>query len=195
LEIELNGLYQENGLYRAMDLQISRVSRIFSIQVHYYSGKCMADWEDREDGYHNAIILLNEKDDEETTREKFFHELCHPLKHVGIQHKLPTLIRELQENQASQFQLYASMPIYMIQEYIDQSPTLQILEKNLAEAFCLPISLVKRRLFHISNRIFWGRIDRSYKHPQPKVVITAERIKLVQEDFARKFREENRGGN
>jgi Zn-dependent peptidase ImmA (M78 family) len=189
LECWLNNKYLENGIYRPSDMKIKRIAAIFGIEVHPFTGRCFADWHDNENGYFNAIIALNYMLDEETKRERFFHELCHPLKHVGSQNELPELAKQLQEIQASQFQLYAALPIYMIKEYIEQCSTIQILEKTLAAAFCLPESLVRRRLQQIENRIYWGRIEYLQKSPSPRIVITKEHVKRVQEEFGRKRQE------
>lgn len=148
LEQWINDLYQHDGIYAPEDMDMERIAHIFGTDLMYYMGPSFADW--REGGY--SVIFLNQSLPPEEARAVFFHELCHPVRHVGHQADLPRLFAELQEIQAGLFQLYASLPIYMIQAYAAQ------LEDNnmaplLAYEFQLPVELVERRLLQIAGRM------------------------------------------
>lgn len=153
LEKWINKQYQENGIHYPSDLlDIDHIADIFKVEVYTYSGRCVADWEDDEQGYANAIILLHAYLSEEQKRERFFHELCHPIKHVGCQDSLPEMMKELQEIQAAHFQLYAAMPIYMLEEFC-WIANRQTYLKVLSQEFKLSIPFVQKRIDQIERRI------------------------------------------
>ncbi|MWC26664.1 ImmA/IrrE family metallo-endopeptidase [Paenibacillus sp. MMS18-CY102] len=150
LERWINEKYRAAGISCAADLQIERLATIYDVEVRTYKGPSFAEWQD---GEYSFLFLNNELPVEEL-REHFFHELCHPLRHVGRQDDplMPPLFRQLQETQAEAFQLYASMPAYLLEEftpYASQSNFLKI----LAESFMLPFKLVERRIRQILGRI------------------------------------------
>jgi Zn-dependent peptidase ImmA (M78 family) len=150
LERWISEKYQAAGIYNASDLEIERLAAIYDIEVRTYRGPSFAEWQEGE----YSFLFLNNQLSLEEMREHFFHELCHPLRHVGRQddpHMSP-LFRQLQETQAEAFQLYASMPAYLLEEftpYARQSNFLRI----LAESFALPFRLVERRIRQILGRI------------------------------------------
>jgi Zn-dependent peptidase ImmA (M78 family) len=168
-----------------MDLE--HIASIYDIDVRTYTGPNFAEWHEEE----YRFIFLNAYLRPEQKREAFFHELCHPLKHVGRQDSgvLPPAFVELQEMQAGVFQLYAAMPYYMLEEFKNDYYSQTSLEKGLAEEFCIPESLVRKRLIQIQNRIYQGHFDQLRNEPPSKVRITPEHVKKVMEDFGRKRRE------
>jgi hypothetical protein len=156
LELRINYHYQENGLIYAADMNLERIAAIFNIEIKYYEGPNFAHWKEEE----YSFIFINAFLCEQQRREVFFHELSHPLMHYGDQGSMHDLFKELQEIQAGHFQLYASMPIYMVQEFAGL-PSSQ-LEKVLSEEFCLPLTLVKTRIEQIDNRIRRAQMDRRF---------------------------------
>jgi len=147
-ELWISGLYQQNGILQPKDLTISAVSEIFSVKVSYYDGPVFAEWE--EDNY--AFIFLNRNKSQEEQKNDFFHELCHPLRHVGRQNELPLLFQELQEMQAAQFQLLAAMPVYLVQQVPCQRYWEQYIN-TLVNKFEQPNRFVQRRIDQIVNKI------------------------------------------
>lgn len=145
--------YRSKGIQYADDLDIYRIAEIFNIDIISYSGPSLADWE--EDQY--RVIFLNAYLREEQKRQVFFHELCHPLLHAGNQRMMPEAFKELQEIQASRFQLYAAMPVFMIEEFKDLPAS--VFTKILAEEFVLPERFVKLRIDQIKRRIMQAQID------------------------------------
>ncbi|WP_054023672.1 ImmA/IrrE family metallo-endopeptidase [Bacillus sp. FJAT-28004] len=161
IEIWLTNLYKYHGIFSPSDLTIKSVSEIFNIAVNFYSGPCFAEWE--EGGY--SLIFINNKMSDEEQRMEFFHELCHPLRHTGIQGNMPIMFQELQEAQASQFQLVASMPIYLLSE-IQPERHWQDYIHSIAEAFHYPVDFVESRLQQVIARIEQERRDRSIRIKQ-----------------------------
>lgn len=156
IEIWITNLYRCYGIFSPSDLTIKSVSEIFNVLVNFYSGPCFAEWE--EGGY--SLIFINNKMSDEEQRMEFFHELCHPLRHVGIQGNMPRLFQELQEAQAGQFQLVASMPIYLLSE-IQPELRWQDYIHSIAEAFHYPVAFVESRLQQVTAKIEQERRDRS----------------------------------
>jgi Zn-dependent peptidase ImmA (M78 family) len=180
LEQWINTLYQHNGIYTPHDLDIERVSGVFNTDLMYYLGPSFADW--REGGY--SVIFLNQTLSLEETRAVFFHELCHPVRHVGDQAELPRLFAELQEIQAGLFQLYAALPFYMIERYAEQLKDMNMIPL-LAYEFHLPAELIERRLNQIAARIHKVKqeqqmIDSVSKGQQPGLVThSPETLKML----------------
>lgn len=162
LEQWINALYQADGIICAEDLKVERVAGIFQTDVMFYMGPSFADW--REGGY--SVIFLDRNLPDEELRAVFFHELCHPVRHVGNQAELPLLFTELQEIQAGLFQLYASLPIYMIENYAEQMADTNVAPR-LAYEFQLPVELVERRLQQIAGRIRKATEEQKIAGPAP----------------------------
>jgi Zn-dependent peptidase ImmA (M78 family) len=184
MEKWISSIYQKNRIYYASDLEIDRITTIFPADVQAHPEETKLYW----DGEY-ALIYLYAYLSEKEKRGDFFHEISHVIRHIGNQYNMPQSFTDLQEMQANQLQLYVALPYYMLQEYIEEYHTIQALQKTLEEEFRLPESLVKRRLQHIENRIYWERRNQIDRQPIPKTVITAEHVKRVQEEWGRKRRE------
>lgn len=154
MEIWINEKYKNSGILRATDMDLDIIASIFNIDIVYYDGPSFADWSDR-----SAVIFLNKKLSSEKAREIFFHELCHPLRHVGNQVNMPTGLKQLQEVQAGLFQLYAAIPAYMLEEFREIS-YYDTYVKCVAEAFDLTLTFVKKRLQQINQRIYQEQYNR-----------------------------------
>jgi hypothetical protein len=148
--------YQKHGIHYASDLDIHRIASVLDIDLVFTKGPSQATFDN--DGF--CVIFINAYLSDHEKRAVFFHELCHPLMHYGDQNNMSELFKELQEIQAGHFQLYASMPIYLVQEFAGLPPAQ--LEEVLSEQFCLPLSLVKTRIDQIDNRIRRAQMDRRF---------------------------------
>lgn len=184
LEEWINTQYKKTGLHYPSDLDIVTIADMFNIDICYYEGPSVADYPDDE----NAVIFIDSRLNQMQRRKVFFHELCHPLKHCGFQEDMPTLFREHQEMQAEQFQYYAAMPIYMLEEFKYVSPSL--LTKIMAEEFMLPEPFVERRLDQVKRRIHIGRQDaeRNERMRNP-VKVDMAHVRRVMEEFGRRQKE------
>jgi Zn-dependent peptidase ImmA (M78 family) len=184
LENWLNQRYQQAGIYYPFDLDIDRVADIFGVEVGLYDGKNVADWLD---GSH-SFILLNAYMKIDRRREVFFHELCHPIQHVGLQDTMSKMFKNLQETQAAQFQPYAAMPIYMLEEFKYISPSLLV--KAMAEEFILPEAFVRRRLEQIERRIHFTQLEREADRIRnTKIVIDEDHVRHVMAELGRRQKE------
>jgi Zn-dependent peptidase ImmA (M78 family) len=95
-------------------------------------------------------IVIDSRLSREEKREAFFHELCHILRHVGIQSMMPEAFRELQEWDASHFTKYAAIPFHMLR-FIDWDDPYII--EHMSNMFKVTPELCEERLAQIKNRM------------------------------------------
>ncbi|QKS43437.1 hypothetical protein HUB94_02625 (plasmid) [Paenibacillus cellulosilyticus] len=81
LERWISKKYQAAGIFNATDLGIDRVAPIYEVEVKIYEGPSFAQWHEGE----YCFMFLNNQMPLKKMREHFFHELCHPVRHVGLQ--------------------------------------------------------------------------------------------------------------
>lgn len=148
LEQWINDQYRSNQILSADDLDISRIAAMFGVDLGFDICRSFSD-------NNEGVIILDKRESLIRSRMVFFHELCHVLRHVGDQRKMPELFLEAQEADANAFLLYASMPFYMIHEL--RLPILQndVIE-YLASTFQVPMKLARDRLEQIQRREFQG---------------------------------------
>jgi Zn-dependent peptidase ImmA (M78 family) len=95
-------------------------------------------------------IVIDSRLSQEEKREAFFHELCHILRHVGVQSMMPEAFRELQERDANHFTKYAAIPFHMLR-FIDWDESYII--EHMSNMFKVTPELCEERLTQIRNRI------------------------------------------
>jgi Zn-dependent peptidase ImmA (M78 family) len=145
----INSKYQEVGIHNASDLELDLVASCFNGEIRSTKYLSHVMWDD---DYDYFVIFLNSDLKEIERRYQFFHELAHPLLHIAKQtDEVSELLVRYQEEQAQHFQLYAALPLYMIEKYkYDHS---SCFTKLLSEEFKLPEHLVSNRIYQIKNRI------------------------------------------
>ncbi|GAA5418019.1 hypothetical protein Pryu01_03097 [Paraliobacillus ryukyuensis] len=154
LENWLENLYIEHNILSISDLTIYNVADKLNVNVIFMeNAKEVAIWDDKA-----AAIFLNPEKLEEEVRAIFFHELCHPLRHYGDQVNSVRTFMTLQERQANQFMLYASMPFYMIKK-LDMSTYNYQWASFLSYKFNVPINIAQKRAEQILQRIQQASID------------------------------------
>jgi Zn-dependent peptidase ImmA (M78 family) len=94
-------------------------------------------------------IVIDSREPAEKHREIFFHELCHILRHSGVQTIMPASFRELQEWDAQHFTQYAAIPYHMI-KYIPLNDCDVI--KQMSDMFLVSPELCEERLEQIIRR-------------------------------------------
>jgi Zn-dependent peptidase ImmA (M78 family) len=94
-------------------------------------------------------IYIDTRKSKDKQREIFFHELCHVLRHMGVQTMMPAPFRELQEWDARHFTLYAAIPRHMI-KFIDFEDPYVI--DQMTSLFKVTPELCEERLEQIKNR-------------------------------------------
>lgn len=179
----INKQYHTVGIHYASDLDIDNIADLFGIEVHFREGKSFIDFIDEFN-----FIVINARLDTENRRKEFFHELGHFVLHCGKQDNMTRLFMELQEMQADQFQIYAAMPFYMLEEF-KYVPAHNLI-KVLSEAFVLPESFVKKRLEQIKNRMYWHEQDLNLKERlNRKVTITEQSFQEFVAETHRRYDE------
>lgn len=148
LEQWISDHYRANGITTPEDLDIGRIAAIFGVDLHHDTCKSFSDNEEMVIVLHNRLATV-------AARMIFFHELCHVIRHVGDQRKMPELFKEAQEAEASSFLLYASMPFYIISK-LQLPPRQNDAIKFLASTFQVPLKISKQRLEQIQRRELQG---------------------------------------
>lgn len=181
LEKLLEKEYRNIGIEYASDMDLDLIASIFNVEIRTYAGPSFAEW--KEDEY--SFIFLNAYLNEKQRREVFFHELCHPLQHVGQQEIMPKSFIELQEIQAKNFQHYAAMPSYLLEEFKSVSPSLLV--KVIAEEFCLTERFVYHRLQQIEKRVQTAQYEEELiRRRNTKIVIDDDHVRRVMAELGRK---------
>ncbi|EEK89223.1 ImmA/IrrE family metallo-endopeptidase [Bacillus cereus] len=144
LEDWITSFYQNLGIRTPSDLCIEKIAHKCNIILlkeninSYYIANDLI-----------KMIVLDARLSLEKQREVFFHELCHIMRHVGIQGKMPSAFRELQEWDAVRFSIYAAIPFRML-EYINFSK--DTLVADMCEMFQVSPELCKKRLLQIQKK-------------------------------------------
>jgi Zn-dependent peptidase ImmA (M78 family) len=155
LELLVEKIYKEKQLFSPSDLTIRNISETFNFDIKYIvKAPSRALWDEE-----YALIFLDPLLPEKEQRAIFFHELCHPLRHIGTQEDMESkLFMDLQENQANQFQLYAAMPAFML-DSIELPDNEFYAIKTIEETFNIPFSLAAKRMEQIKQRVLRKKID------------------------------------
>lgn len=97
-------------------------------------------------------IFLDTRVPADIQKEMFFHELCHILRHAGIQGMMPEAFRELQERDARHFTRYAAIPQHML-HFIELDLDDPEIIEHMSDMFQVTPELCEERLLQIKNRI------------------------------------------
>jgi Zn-dependent peptidase ImmA (M78 family) len=157
LEKWVGAFYAELGMRHAGDLREEAVADALGIDLVYRPCPSM-----RYEAGRYRCITINSALPRPVQREQFFHELGHILRgHTGKQLEMRKSFRDLQEAQASQFQLYAALPFFMVSK-------LRLTDCQthpaclLAQEFGVTRQLAEKRLAQIRRRIISERLHRQF---------------------------------
>lgn len=104
---------------------------------------------------HYRGITIDSRESLEKQRELFFHELCHILRHTGVQSMMRKAFRELQERDAEHFTRYAAIPFHML-KYIDIHDPYVI--DQMVELFKVTPELCELRLLQIKAKMHLHKV-------------------------------------
>ncbi|WP_426332648.1 ImmA/IrrE family metallo-endopeptidase [Paenibacillus silvae] len=167
IELLICDLYQVFGINHPYELDIDLIASIWGADIIYYNGKPKAHWEDW-----GSVIFLNKNSSLKQQRSDFFHELAHIVRHEGNQDDLPELFVDLQEIQASNFCLIASMPYYLLPTPLDMTWSEYI--GLLSEEFRVPIEVAADRAEHIASRL-----HEEYHRHREDIELTKDKIQIA----------------
>ncbi|MFD1707578.1 ImmA/IrrE family metallo-endopeptidase [Siminovitchia sediminis] len=152
LEDWVTDFYSRLSIYRPEQIDIQLIASRFRIYVHT---KPMPSSHQIVGRYRG--ITLDSRESKEIQREMFFHELCHILRHYGVQTMMPDAFRELQEWDARNFIRYAAIPQHMLQYINFEDPYVIDQMSNL---FKVTPELCEERLKQIKNRYICKAAER-----------------------------------
>lgn len=148
LEEDVQNLYTSLSIFEPDEIDMYCIADKFDIWIHYRDEKsemkCV-------NGLYS--IILNENKTELEQWQDFAHELGHVIKHVGKQHELRIMFRNLQECQANNFMYQFCVPTFMllnyeISNYMNISDGVPFISKK----FNVTKEFAKRRLIHFRNQ-------------------------------------------
>ncbi|UOE54947.1 ImmA/IrrE family metallo-endopeptidase [Cytobacillus oceanisediminis] len=161
LELIIESIYRENDILTPSDLTIKKLERTFKVNVCFLdNAPNRAIWEEE-----FAVIFLKPKMPNKEIRSLLFHEIGHPFRHIGSQEEQTELFRALQEAQADVFQLYAAIPIFML-EQLDIPPTEGDFINLIEETFQINRELAIKRMEQIKARIWCNKLDIQLKEKE-----------------------------
>lgn len=148
LEQWISASYEKRGILSQSDLDIDLIAESFGIDIVYHKGRTAAD------NKLGVVFLHNSHNSEDLAnmRKSFFHELCHILRHVGDQRRMPDLFRQAQESEAERFSLYAAIPFFMLTKLQLPARRSEAISK-ISKEFRVSSEFAKQRLDQIQERI------------------------------------------
>lgn len=157
LELWISEVYQEHGIYYLSDLALINCAKAFNCEIVIWDKPTRALWDDE-----FGTIFLNDQLKGHDRRDAFFHELGHPSLHVGNQLEMPREFSDYQEEQAQIFQMYASMPMYMIRQIELPRTEMRFIEL-LSWEFDVSPKLAMKRTNQIKRRIYQAHLDKQFQ--------------------------------
>ncbi|MBD0379726.1 ImmA/IrrE family metallo-endopeptidase [Paenibacillus sedimenti] len=156
LEQWIEALYSQHGITAPNQLQIMNVAAKLNIWTYFFDMNSMAIEK-------NGLFSINidRRLSAKEQWEDFLHELCHVLRHSGNQMTMPEHYVDWQEQDATNFQLYAALPISMIKQIPLPERKSEIMEL-LSEEFNVTYRLAAARLEQIQRRILQGIVDHEF---------------------------------
>jgi hypothetical protein len=145
LESWVSKFYLSLGIRRPNDLDESRIAKALNIFLMYKDVPSMS----YEFGRFRSITI-DKRLPPKIQRERFYHELCHILRHAGRQIMLPEAFRELQEWDARNFTRYAALPLHMIKDFDYNEPGVV---EVLSEQFKVTPELCVERLEKVKQKL------------------------------------------
>ncbi|MBX9988658.1 ImmA/IrrE family metallo-endopeptidase [Priestia aryabhattai] len=148
LEEWISSEYKKRNILCPEDLTIPNLSKRFDFLVRTHPrDSASGEWA----GIY--LIHLDNRIDPLKQKENFYHELCHVLRHVYTQDKMPQMFFELQEYEARNFVKYAAIPYHMLMYLKRDEHSL----KHASELFGVPVEVCEARLNAIKARQAYKR--------------------------------------
>lgn len=145
LEDWVTAFYKKLNILHPSEIDIEVIARYYCVFIHR-KPRCPS---------HEILgryrgIVIDSREDVTIQKEMFFHELCHILRHCGVQSMMPEAFRQLQEWDATHFVKYACIPHHMIKYIPFDEP---FLVEETARLFNVSYELSDIRMKMIYNRI------------------------------------------
>ena len=144
LEDWVTNFYTRMNILHPRQINEEHIARIYNIFINRWKLPSFHKVNGRFRG-----IYIDIRKPKDIQREIFFHELCHILRHMGVQTMMPAAFRELQEWDARHFTMYAAIPRHML-KFVDFNDEYVI--EQMASLFKVTPELCEERLEQIQNR-------------------------------------------
>ncbi len=159
LEKNIHDLYIFLSIDSPDDIEMYYIAENLDIWIHYWNRgskmQCV-------NGLYS--IVLDERKANREQWQDFGHELGHVIKHVGSQHKLRQMFRELQENQANNFMYHFCVPTFMLLKYnLTNYINVNDGVDFVADTFNVTKEFAKKRLVHYRNQWAQAKSDAAHR--------------------------------
>lgn len=146
--------YQKIKVYHSHELDENSLASRLGIYLTYSDKACYS--------YESGklkIINLDKNLPKKVSRERFFHEIAHVLRHAGYQLKMPKMFMDYQEWDAANFTRYAALPYHILKNY---DLTQDNIIEQLSDDFCVTEKLCYERLEQIKRRKVLNDYNKKY---------------------------------
>lgn len=159
IEEYIMDFYGSLSIYTPSEIDIYHIASEMDIWIHYHN--------DESQVYKNNnglySIFLDQRLSSQEQWQDFGHELGHVIKHVGNQHKLRRMFRELQESQANNFMYHFCVPTFMLLNYnLTNYTNVNDGVDFVSETFNVTKDFAKKRLVHFRNQ--WSQAKSDAEH-------------------------------
>ncbi|MEC0228053.1 ImmA/IrrE family metallo-endopeptidase [Paenibacillus alba] len=157
LEQWVEDLYIQHGITTPAQLSMTHLAAKLNIWVYTMDMNSMAVEK-------NGLFSINvdRRLSAKEQWEDFLHELCHVLRHSGNQMVMPDRYVDWQEQDATNFQLYAAMPLAMLKKLSLPEQKNEMIAL-LSEEFQVTYRLAEARIVQIQRRVLQGIMDQEYQ--------------------------------
>lgn len=147
LEMDIEKFYKRIGVFKPIDFNLYDIAYELDVWIHYHNKE--SEVYKGKNGLYS--IFLDERLTPQEQWQDFGHEIGHVIRHIGNQHKMHVLFRELQENQANNFMYHFCVPTFMLLNFEFPCYTEQAIYK-IAHSFNVTIEFAHRRFFMYQNK-------------------------------------------
>jgi hypothetical protein len=150
LEDWISNLYVRLKILQPRQINEDYIAHVYNIFIH----RKPIPSDHKVIGRYRGITIDTRKPND-IQREIFFHELCHILRHAGVQSMMPEAFRQLQEWDSRNFVRYAAIPHHML-KFVDLGDPYAV--DIMTSMFKVTPELCEERLSGIKNRLaFYGK--------------------------------------
>lgn len=160
LEEDIKNLYESLRIFTPSEIDMYYIANEMDVWIHQHHDESTV-YKSRNGLY---SIFLDERLSPQKQWQDFGHEFCHVLKHVGNQHKLKIMFRQLQENQANNFMYHFCVPTFMLLD-LEVNNYMNISEgvEFISNTFNVTHEFAKVRLNHFQNQWLVAKSDAEHR--------------------------------
>lgn len=154
LEEEIKNFFYNLWILTPSEFDMYHIANEMDVWIHYHDKE--SEVIKNTNGLYS--IFLDERLAPEEQWQDFGHEFGHVIRHVGNQHKLRRMFRQLQENQANNFMYQFCVPTFMLLNYqITNYTNIYDGVEFICEKFKVTRPFARQRLIHFKNQMYMSK--------------------------------------